>query len=76
MTSRNDRAVPRTTARVKRTEADGGLEVMQAPTQNSALLVGLHRGNCLVTLDEGTGRVEAGETVAVLRYDVPEGTVL
>mgnify|MGYP001309414560 CR=1 FL=1 len=63
-------------ARVERAGADGELEVMQAPTQNSALLVDLHRGNCLVMLDEDAGRVDAGEAVAVLRYDVPEGTVL
>ena len=63
-------------ARVERAGADDELEVMQAPTQNSALLVDLHRGNCLVMLDEDAGRVEAGETVAVLRYDVSEGTVL
>ena len=63
-------------ARVERAGTDDELEVMQAPTQNSALLVDLHRGNCLVMLDEDAGRVDAGETVAVLRYDVPEGTVL
>lgn len=62
-------------ARVERNER-GELEVMQAPTQNSALLVDLHRGNCLVVLPDDAGGVRAGETVRVLRYDLPEGTVL
>ncbi len=52
-------------ARVARAGADDELEEMHAPTQNSALLVDLHRGNCLVMLYEDSGRVEAGETVAV-----------
>ncbi|MFR3451338.1 MAG: molybdopterin molybdotransferase MoeA [Collinsella sp.] len=43
-------------ARVERAGADGELEVMQAPTQNSALLVDLHRGNCLLMLDEAWSR--------------------
>lgn len=63
-------------ARVERSGGDGELEVMQAPTQNSALLVDLHRGNCLVVLPDGPEGVSAGETVDVLRYDIPEGTVL
>lgn len=63
-------------ARVERDGDLGELVVSQAPTQNSALLVDLHRGNCLVVLDSDAGRVGEGEQVLVHRYDLPEGAVL
>lgn len=63
-------------ARVERVEGSDELQVAQAPTQNSALLVDLHRGNALVVLPDGRESVAAGDLVDVLRYDLPEGTVL
>ena len=63
-------------ARVERDVQTGELEVTQAPTQNSAMLVDLHRGNCLLMMPDGEGGAQAGDEVSVLRYDLPEGTVL
>lgn len=63
-------------ARVERLTDAGELEVMQAPTQNSAMLVDLHRGNCLVVLPAENRGAHAGDMLDVMRYDLPEGTVL
>lgn len=63
-------------ARVERNARTGELEVAQAPTQNSAMLVDLHRGNCLLVMPDGEGGAQAGDEVSVLRYDLPEGVVL
>lgn len=63
-------------ARVERDAQTGELEVTQTPTQNSAMLVDLHRGNCLLVMPDGEGGARAGDEVSVLRYDLPEGTVL
>ncbi|MDO4436593.1 MAG: molybdopterin molybdotransferase MoeA [Coriobacteriaceae bacterium] len=63
-------------ARVERRSDTGELEVTQAPTQNSAMLVDLHRGNCLLVMPDGVGGAKAGDEVSVLRYDLPEGAVL
>lgn len=63
-------------ARVERNEQTGELEVTQAPTQNSAMLVDLHRGNCLLVMPDGLEGAHAGDEVSVLRYDLPEGAVL
>ena len=63
-------------ASVARDPETGELTVTQAPTQNSALLVDLHRGNALLVVPDGNKGFAAGDTVPVLRYDLPEGTVL
>ncbi|MRR13340.1 molybdopterin molybdenumtransferase MoeA, partial [bacterium] len=42
--------------------------------QSSALLTALHRGNCLISLPEGTDFVPAGEIVTCIRLDMEEGT--
>lgn len=63
-------------ARVGRDEKTGELVVEQAPTQNSALLGDLHRGNALLMVPDGLEGYEAGDLVPCVRYDIEEGTVL
>lgn len=57
-------------------DASGELVVAEAPTQNSAMLVDLHRGNCLLVAPDSSTGYGAGDEVSVLRYDLPEGAVL
>lgn len=63
-------------ARVARDPRDGELVVTEAPTQNSAMLVDLHRGNCLLVVPDGPQGLSAGDMATVIRYDVPEDVVL
>lgn len=63
-------------ARVVRDPRDGELVVAEAPTQNSAMLVDLHRGNCLLVVPDGPQGLSAGDLATVIRYDLPEGSVL
>lgn len=62
-------------ARVERDPA-GELVATEAATQNSAMLVDLHRGNCLLVVPDGLRGITAGDEAEVIRYDLPEGTVL
>ena len=63
-------------ATVSRDPETGELTVTGAPTQNSALLGDLHRGNALIMVPEGPHGYAAGDEVPCVRYDIPEGTVL
>ena len=63
-------------ATVSRDPRTGELTVTGAPTQNSALLGDLHRGNALLMVPEGPNGYTAGDEVPCVRYDIPEGTVL
>ena len=63
-------------ARVVRDEATGELSVTEASSQNSALLGTLHHANCLLMVPEGMAGYAAGDEVACVRIDIPEGTVL
>ena len=63
-------------ARVERSAATGKLEVTEAASQNSALLGTMQRANCLLRIMEGPHELHAGDTVDVVRVDLPEGTVL
>ena len=63
-------------ATVSRDPATGELLVTGAPTQNSALLGDLHRGNALLVVPEGPAGYAEGDVVPCVRYDIDEGTVL
>ena len=63
-------------ATVSRDPKTGELTVTGAPTQNSALLGDLHRGNALLMVPEGPHGYAAGDEVPCVRYDIGEGTVL
>ena len=63
-------------ARVERSEATGALEVTEAATQNSALLGTMQRANCLLRIMEGPHELHTGDTVDIVRVDLPEGTVV
>ena len=63
-------------ASVARDEESGELVVVEAPTQNSALLGDLHRGNALLMVPDGMRGYAAGDEVPCVRYDISEGTVL
>ena len=62
-------------ARAERDSA-GELVATEAATQNSAMLVDLHRGNCLLVVPDGLQGITAGDEGEVIRYDLPEGVVL
>ena len=63
-------------ATVARDPETDELTVTGAPTQNSALLGDLHRGNALLMVPEGPNGYAAGDEVPCVRYDIGEGTVL
>ena len=63
-------------ATVSRDPKTGELTVTGAPTQNSALLGDLHRGNALLMVPDGLNGYTAGDEVPCVRYDIDEGTVL
>lgn len=57
-------------------DAAGELVVTPASSQNSALLGTLQQANCLLTVPDGLTGYQAGDTVEVVRIDLPEGAVL
>ena len=61
---------------VERDPVTGELLVTEAKTQNSALLGTMQRANCLLRIAEGPCELAAGDTVDVVRVDLPEGVVL
>lgn len=63
-------------ARVERDAATGELRVTEAKSQSSALLGTMQRANCLLRIMEGPCELAAGDTVDVVRVDLPEGVVL
>lgn len=56
------------------TRTGDGYAASISGNQSSALLTALHRGNCLISLPEGTDFVPAGEIVTCIRLDMEEGT--
>lgn len=63
-------------ARVERDAATGELYVTEAKSQNSALLGTMQRANCLLRIMEGPADLSTGDTVDIVRVDLPEGAVL
>ncbi len=61
--------------RVERNEA-GELVATPAKSQNSGLFGTLHHANCLVVIPEDAPGAHAGDAVACVRIDLPEGSVL
>lgn len=57
------------------TRTGDGYSASVSGNQSSALLTAMHRGNCLISLPEGTDFVPAGEIVTCIRLDMEEGTV-
>ncbi|MHB1323670.1 MAG: molybdopterin molybdotransferase MoeA [Coriobacteriia bacterium] len=56
------------------TRTGDGYSASISGNQSSALLTAMHRGNCLISLPEGTDLVPAGSLVTCIRLDMEEGT--
>ena len=61
---------------MSRDPATGELVVERAHSQNSALLGTIHRANALLVVPDGLDGISAGDVAEVVRFDLPEGSVL